>query len=377
MPRMFVFIQYLFMFNTSTNTTRCINGQHISKDKVCDFVVDCLDGSEEEYCENHRQLFSKRPYRRQPPVIIEMDGRGSFNEMAMEADDPCPETHFRCPGEDVYCMPVYLRCNQVKDCPHGEDELSCETVSCPGYYRCRGSSVCLHPSHVCDGWPQCPQRDDELLCNASCPSVCQCQGLAFVCHQPFQTNNYPDLRYLDAEGSDIKPANVSNNLYLIYLNLAACGLNSWPLIHLYNLQHLSLSHNTITVVHIETVRLLFSLRYLDLKHNPLSKLVKDSSDTKHTFLRVIHISHTHILKFDSTVFLTFPFIEILNLSYSSLNEIGEQGFSDFPKLKHLDISGSKVEDFPKKIFRGLSYLQSIKSRQLQAVLQSHSSRIIQ
>ena len=356
-----ILIQYLVVFNTRINTTRCNNGQHISKDKVCDFVVDCLDGSEEEYCENHKQLFSKRPYRHQPPVIIEMDGRGSFKEMAIEADDPCPETHFRCSGEDVYCMPVYLRCNQVKDCPLGEDELSCETVSCPGYYRCRGSSVCLHPSHVCDGWPQCPQRDDELLCNASCPSVCQCQGLAFVCHQPFPANNYPDLRYLDAEGSDIKPANVSDNLYLIYLNLAACGLNSWPLLPLYNLQHLSLSHNTITVVHIETVRLLFSLRYLNLEHNPLSKLVQDSSDAKHTFLRIIDLSYTHILKFDSTVFLTFSFIEILNLSYSSLNEIGEQGFTDFPELKHLDISGCKVEDFPKDLFKGLRYMQSIKA----------------
>jgi hypothetical protein len=42
-----------------------------------------------------------------------------------------------------------------------------------------------------------------LLCNATCPSACHCQGLAFVCHQPFNASHYLDLRYLDATGSGL------------------------------------------------------------------------------------------------------------------------------------------------------------------------------
>nr|KAG5694753.1 hypothetical protein BaRGS_002706 [Batillaria attramentaria] len=34
----------------------------------------------------------------------------------------CPETHFRCPGESDYCMPVFVRCNGVYDCTGHEDE---------------------------------------------------------------------------------------------------------------------------------------------------------------------------------------------------------------------------------------------------------------
>nr|KAG5689449.1 hypothetical protein BaRGS_026010 [Batillaria attramentaria] len=70
------------------------------------------------------------------------------------------QQHFLCDG---YCMPVYVRCNDVYDCPGKEDEAACDSYTCPGFYRCRKSSVCLHPDHVCDGISQCPRHDDELM----------------------------------------------------------------------------------------------------------------------------------------------------------------------------------------------------------------------
>ena len=48
---------------------------------------------------------------------------------------PCPDSHFRCPGEDQYCLPVYLRCNNVPDCIGKEDEMYCDEFACIGYYR--------------------------------------------------------------------------------------------------------------------------------------------------------------------------------------------------------------------------------------------------
>ena len=94
----------------------------------------------------------------------------------------------------------------MDDCPNRDDEASCESYTCSGFYRCRGSKVCLHPDHVCDGVLQCPQSDDELLCERlTCPDVCQCQGLAFVCTANFSASSYIDLRYLDASGSGMTP----------------------------------------------------------------------------------------------------------------------------------------------------------------------------
>ncbi|KAL8578993.1 hypothetical protein ACOMHN_001955 [Nucella lapillus] len=42
--------------------------------------------------------------------------------------------------------------------------------------RCRASTVCLHGDHLCDGWGQCPQRDDELMCDMTCPEGCLCEA---------------------------------------------------------------------------------------------------------------------------------------------------------------------------------------------------------
>ena len=340
---------------------RCSNGQHLYKHKVCDQVVDCLDGTEEQGCDNHFQKFVVRFFRQQPPVIIHMDGRGSFTGVAMTADDPCPETHFRCHGQQVYCMPVYLRCNQVKDCPNGEDELQCDVAVCPGYYRCRGSTVCLHPSHVCDGWPQCPQRDDELLCNVTCPAVCQCQGLAFVCRRSFPAADYPELRYLDAAGSSIIPENVSDNWYLIYLSFASTGLDSWPVLNLRNVQSLDLSLNNISLVSLETFCSLSNLRFLTLKGNPVYELVRGNSDVQHTSLLEIDLSFTRIWKFDSKVFINFQSITDMNLSYGSLHLVSDTGFLHLPRLKRLDISGCTLEEFPRNLFTGLTDLQFVKA----------------
>ena len=340
---------------------RCSNGQLLDMLKVCDQVMHCLDGGDEQICVRTIHKYLGRFYSQQPPVIIHMGGRGNFTGVAMTVDDPCPETHFRCHGEQVYCMPVYLRCNQVKDCPNGEDELQCDVAVCPGYYRCRGSTVCLHPSHVCDGWPQCPQRDDQLLCNAICPAVCQCQGLAFVCRQSFPAADYPELRYLDAAGSSIIPENIPDILYLVYLSFSSCGLDSWPALHLRNLQRLDLSYNNISIVSLEDVCSLSSLKYLTLKGNPIKELVRGNSNVQQISLLQIDLSFTHIWKFDSKVFINFQSIMDLNLSYSNLNYVGESAFLHLPKLKRLDISGCRLEKYPRDLFRGLVDLQFVQA----------------
>ncbi|XP_070198472.1 G-protein coupled receptor GRL101-like [Littorina saxatilis] len=298
--------------------------------------------------------------RSPPPVIIYLDGRGNFTDVAMERNTtPCPATHFRCPGQSVFCMPVFLRCNEVNDCPGGEDELSCADFTCPGFYRCRGSSVCLHLSHLCDGWPQCPQRDDELNCDVPCPSVCQCQGLAFVCPQPFPTDNFPDLRYLDAEGSGIVPSALQQNFYLVYLSLADCGMDTWPRAVFQNLQLLDLSNNMVRSLYFHNFSSLPILRVLRLKGNPIRSFIKDDSSAKLHSVVSLDLSGTPITTFNSSQLADFPSLEVLNLSYSRVSRISEEGFSPFHKLRQLDIRGRELENYPSDLFTGLQHLSSI------------------
>ncbi|PVD35473.1 hypothetical protein C0Q70_02436 [Pomacea canaliculata] len=148
----------------------------------CDNFWHCADGLDELMCDHLGYLQAKRgkPF----PALIDIDSDGKLRAvkpLSMTREPLCPETYFQCPGSNFYCFPVYLRCNGVFDCPGKQDETACDTYTCPGYYRCRSSHVCLHPDHVCDGWSQCPEGDDELLCDLSCPDTCVCHGLAFTC----------------------------------------------------------------------------------------------------------------------------------------------------------------------------------------------------
>ena len=92
---------------------------------------DCEDGSDESLCEHFRTEESDSINVIPPPAIINLDGQGRFTMEPLAPNSTCPETHFKC--HDAYCLPVYLRCNGVKDCLSGEDEVSCEDVVCEGY----------------------------------------------------------------------------------------------------------------------------------------------------------------------------------------------------------------------------------------------------
>ena len=210
---------------------RCQNGQCISPDALCDGTSNCYDGTD-EVCRKGMHMELTTP----PPAIFHLDGKGWHYFRQMNGSDECPLTHFQC--SQGHCLPIYLRCNGVDDCPNREDEASCENYTCSGFYRCRRSKVCLHADHVCDGVFQCPQYVDELLFEKpACPDECQCQGLAFVCTANFSASSYTDVRYLDASGSGMRPSNLTYNLFLIHLRLWDCRIDTQPTLELPNLRH--------------------------------------------------------------------------------------------------------------------------------------------
>ena len=191
---------------------KCGNGQCIPSDKRCNAKTDCLDNADETICVS-RSMPSTRMsgQHEQQRFLIDLDGNGYFTYRSMNNSEFCPETHYLCRLGWMYCLPFYTRCNGYSDCIYGEDEKDCESITCPGLYRCRDSVVCLHTDHLCDGWPQCPQHDDEWLCDATCPKQCLCQGYFFRCPRPFSAHLIPQIRSLDARGSGTTLSELNNN----------------------------------------------------------------------------------------------------------------------------------------------------------------------
>ncbi|RUS84978.1 hypothetical protein EGW08_007223 [Elysia chlorotica] len=108
----------------------------LSDGQVCDFRVDCDDGSDEMHCP----------------------------EMS------CDTNEFQCPSGA--CIPLYYLCDLEQDCEGGKDEEeqvcreaglgeSCDTED----WQCTSGMECVHRAFRCDGDQDCHDGSDELHCD--------------------------------------------------------------------------------------------------------------------------------------------------------------------------------------------------------------------
>ena len=271
----------------------------------------------------------------------------------------CPESHFQCPGNG-YCLPVFLRCNGVNDCPGLEDEEDCYTYTCPGFYRCIGSKVCLHAEHMCDGLYHCPRQDDELYCHITCPVNCTCYGLAFTCPLVFPVQQFPDLRYLDASDSGLTLQHLTNNRMLVYLSLVRCGLTHVGNVTLPNVRSLDLSNNEIRSVTMGDLNLFPNLRELSAAGNPLASLILVDTNNSVDFPLIVSLdlSRSSISKVEIDALQFLPSLKILNLSNNGIDRL-EGTFQSLPQLNVLDIRGCPVSHFEPNVLQSLELFQEL------------------
>ena len=337
----------------------CDNGQCLPHDKRCDSYRDCWDGSD-ELCVKHKKSPIPVIARFPPPVLINFNSTGHLSQQRLDPRHPmCPETHFSC--SDGYCLPVYVFCNAVVDCPSREDEQHCQHHQCPGFYRCRSSHVCVHLDHLCDGWPQCPQHDDEWLCHVTCPPQCFCHGLAFLCPRPFPAHHFTQLRYLDAAGSTMTLDDVQEDVYLTWLSLASCGVRYMQEVDLPNLRVLDLSSNLLSTLHMNVLHKLSNLKDLRLAKNSLSAIADIQEPQTKGILNTLDFSHNVLDAFPNRLFFHFPHIVTLNISFNRISVVKANEVSVLQNLIRIDIRGNALKHYPKDIFQGLSRLKNIHS----------------
>ncbi|KAL8623240.1 hypothetical protein ACOMHN_062727 [Nucella lapillus] len=338
----------------------CSNGQCVLSSQRCNRYSDCLDDSDEAECpDDSSYLAWFTDTDRKQWVWVSLDGTGYFTRHVMPADQICSDSHYPCQAEALHCLPVYTRCNGHSDCLHGEDEQHCEAVTCPGFYRCQSSTVCLHGGHLCDGWGQCPQRDDELLCDMTCPEGCLCQGHAFLCRKPFPSHLYPQLRYLDATGSRMSLTDFHRNPSLVHLKLSHCSIHNVSQSQLRSLKHVDLANNRLTSLNLTTFLQLPHLTTLHLQNNPLSKVASEDRKHIHHSLRKLDTSKTSLNILHSSVSVYLPVGTFLNVSFCAISVVGQVGFKTLPRLKELDVTGNPLTSFPLDLLSRSDHIERI------------------
>ena len=284
--------------------------------------------------------------------------------MSLHLPETSPQSSLTslCLSGDDYCLPVYVRCNTLNDCPGHEDELQCEDPDCPGLYRCLGSAVCLNPTHVCDGWSQCPLHDDEKFCHLICPHTCLCHGHSYECKRHVSLSQYPQLRFLLAMGSGIQPGDLGSNTLLIYLNLARCQLTQFGNVVFPNLHTLDVSFNHVKHVSLEDINQFPRIVSLSLAGNPLVSLFgapnQSAFPASHSLL-TLDLSFVELQTMDPSVLRLFPNLQTLNLSHCNLQHVHGQGFHLLTALRALDVRKCPLTSFPKFMLKGLSSLRRV------------------
>ena len=106
---------------------------------------------------------------------------GGTNHLKYCKHHECPDS-YKC--QESYCIALHMVCDGVNDCPDSEDELICDNLSTAGLLHCRKDDIYVHPRHVCDGVLHCmTSYDDEIICEAfQCPVGCHCRGYAVLCY---------------------------------------------------------------------------------------------------------------------------------------------------------------------------------------------------
>ena len=307
-------------------------------------------------------------------MIVMFNGLGSFDIQSLSSVSDCPDSHFLC--RDHLCLPVYLICNGVNDCLEGEDELDCDSYTCPGYYRCWKSQVCLHLDHVCDGIYQCPQQDDEMLCDLKCPDGCHCQGLAFICmyvndssyminHSTHHKSQHESLllkvRYFDGSNSNIQLYTLHGLPLLVHVKFVSNSLTNIIPLDLPNVKILDLSFNHIETLSLSNISTCQQLQRLNLMGNPLTQLSQTHTSLPSIMsaLVTLDLSYTDLTHIPRDFLSIFQGLKVLNLTASKLKEISKEIFQNVTRLEVLDIQQVILFDFSDAVLTSVSSLKYV------------------
>ena len=126
--------------------------------RVCDGTADCVDSADESSC----------PHITLPDVT-------TTSSKVVQTYEECPDEWTLCNVFDTFCFPNSNICvfnrglYSSVHCHNTEYLRFCRQHQCPTMFKCK-ASYCIPSFMVCDGILDCPVGEDEEQCGSiACP----------------------------------------------------------------------------------------------------------------------------------------------------------------------------------------------------------------
>ena len=396
---------------------QCQTGGCVSADSVCDYEMNCADGSDEAAnchiilcpgnkrpCADHKMCLENERW---------FDGLYDCLDLSDEAldedDDICPG--YRCnnytciPSSQVndgipdctdsqdeedymlsraiarqsssssFCLDGFLLCSylekcyprqkrcvyetdlkgNMKFCRNAGHISQCRSVECVNMFKCT-SSYCLKFEKVCDGIKDCQDGSDEAMCPlTNCPGLFRCTK-EDKCIHPEQVCDVT----IDCKKS------VDDEKYCHNKSVSSKSVELFHMSELSDLFHHCIVFlnrkgiNNIVPSDKTPTTLVISLR---LEQNAITKLpqfvFQGFPYLQYLYLKQNFISFIHPLAFKEIRKLV-----ILDISYNRIRALSRQDFADLVRINLLDLSGNPLVHFDEIFFReivvnGLFYSDAV------------------
>ncbi|XP_015840900.2 serine protease nudel isoform X2 [Tribolium castaneum] len=143
---------------------RCLIGNCINTEQICDGVSDCRNGEDEDSNE-----------------CLKLEN-GCPLATNCTNYPPCKLSEFRCKSGE--CVPKTAFCDNIDDCKDKSDE--------PEECSCRTYLERVHPEKICDGTVNCWNRSDEKNCSCGLKSNEKCGETGLCVSQEMLCDGFRD-----------------------------------------------------------------------------------------------------------------------------------------------------------------------------------------
>ena len=205
-------------------------------------------------------------------------------------------------------------------------------------FRCKHSGICISVTDVCNQIIDCPLGDDELLCelkNTMCPKSCVCLYFALLCSEitgmGLDLSGLPFVAY-HLPSTSLRTVNfLRYNVFPAVLNLTQneIGDACHSMSHIYFLATVDLSENFMMVISKGCFMNLSHLHSVHLQVNNLS-LVESKSFQNLGKVRLIDMSNNKLLFLFRNTFYNVANIDTLKLQNNVFTNINLHMFSSVP-----------------------------------------------